>query len=475
MPLPIPQPKIETPSSPASVRASSAAASIAIGPAGPVVSPSRCRIFISYSHLDSALAREFMKYLKLKLRELYAALQIADTEVFFDRDKLLAGEDWDESIQVGLDQMDYFILLLSVNSLTSKYCIERELTQAVNRGVPILQILLQPCPWEDLPLPGDRNNRKLGALGALPKDDAFCLQPIEHWKRGAADAWTATVAQLAKPLIEKSGQAPLPNSIAPQPRAATPQRPTPLLPYFCNQVASVNGFNNRLRTWQTHGLLVLSRGQPLDNVPRFWDRLRTKNLADYLSMQNAQVLEPRPLIWPQETGQRRDAEGLASDMIGALSEALTGSSFQLKDAAAIGQWLAAQAGVVPLVTTLPREKKAVVAQGLKVLLDVLEQCALPNARHRLVVAAVLENDALASEKDLIKALKLTGYSHTHVVDVLPLQEIEEEDIRRWHREHHIQSYCTLSEEELLAQVLSDNAARLRLGTFELRLRPILGL
>lgn len=474
MPFPILQPKIEQASSTASVRSTSDAA-LPVGPAGPGAPASKCRIFVSYSHLDTPFAREFMKYLKLKLRELDAALQIAESHVFFDRNKLLAGDDWDESIQTALDQMEYFILLLSANSLISKYCIDRELTQAVRRGIPIVQILLQPCPWEDLPLPGDAKQRKFGALGALPKDDSFCLQAIEHWERGMADAWTTTVGQLAQRLLEERGQSPLPNSVASQPRAATNHRATSLLPYFCNQVASVNGFNGRLRAWQTHALLVLSRGQPLDNVPRFWDRLRTKNLADYLSMHNAQLLEPRPLIWPQETGHRRDAAGLASDMLGALSEALTGSSFQLKDPAAIGQWLTAQAGVVPLVTTLPRDKKSVVAQGLKVLLDVLEQSAPPNAPHRLVVAAVLENDALAGEKDLIKALKLTGYSHTHVVDVLPLQEIEEEDIRRWHREHQIQSLCRLSEEELLAQVLSDTVQRLRLGTFEVRLRPILGL
>lgn len=485
MPLPILQPKIEQASSPASVGAWSDASSphsappatraADAAPAGPGVPPSKCRIFVSYSHLDSAFAREFMKFLKLKLRELDAALQITESDVFFDRNKLRAGDDWDESIQAALDQTEYFILLLSGNSLNSEFCIKRELAQAVARGVPILQILLQPCPWEGQPLPGDAKKRRLGALGALPKDDSFCLQAIEHWERGAADAWTRTVEQLAERLLGERGQAPLPNSIASQPRGAVTQRATSLLPYFCNQVASVNQFNGRVRTWQTHALLVLSRGHPLDNVPRFWDRLRTKNLADYLSVHNAQLLEPRPLVWPQETGHRRAAAELASDMLGALSEALTGNSFQLKDAAAIGQWLTAQAGVVPLVTTLPQDKKSVVALGLKVLLDVLEQSAPPNAPHRLVVAAVLENEALAGEKDLIKALKLTGYSHTHVIDVLPLQEVEEEDIRRWHREHQIHMLCKLSEEELLKQVFTDAVVRLRLGAFDARLRPILGL
>ena len=437
--------------------------------------PKACRAFVSYSHRDKGYARRFMKFLSLKLVEL-ESLGIGEEHVFFDQRKLLAGDEWDDSIQRALDEAEYFVFLVSVESLNSKYCVARELAIAVARGVPILPIILKPCPWEGQPMPGDPQNRKLSAFGALPKDDSFALRPVSKWPGDEADAWNTVVQQLAQRMLRDRGQAPVPASIARAATAPASSRLTPLLPYFCNQVAAVNRFNGRMRHWSSSALVVLCRGRHEDNVPRFWDRLRIKNLADYLSVHNGQLLEPRPLVWPQDTARRRRAEELASDMIGALSESLTGNSFQLKNVTALGEWLAGLWGVAPLVTTLPQEKKPVLALGLRTLLELIEQCPEQTPVHRLVIAAVIENEAVMNEKDLIKSLKLAVYRHTHVIDLMPLQEIEAQDIRRWHRDHEIESLCGVSEEEFLRRVFGDPLlARLRLGTFDTRVRPILGL
>ena len=74
-----------------------------------------CRVFVSYSHRDMKDAEQFIKFFSLKLRGT-EKLRITEEQVFFDRDRLLAGDEWDESIQRALDQARYFILLISVDS-----------------------------------------------------------------------------------------------------------------------------------------------------------------------------------------------------------------------------------------------------------------------------------------------------------------------------------------------------------------------
>ena len=432
----------------------------------------QCRVFVSYSHRDAEDALRFMDFLRLKLRGL-GTTGIREEHVYFDRQKLLAGDEWDDSIQRALEEAEYLVFLVSVASLNSKYCVARELAIAVARGVHVLPVILKPCPWDGLPVPGDPEARKLGAFGAVPKDDAFALRPVSKWESDA-DAWNTVVDQLGERLLRDRGAPVIPASIA---RAGAPAaaRLTALLPYFCNEVAVVNDFNARVRQWDSAALLVLARGCHEDNVPRFWDRLRVKNLADYLKIHNGELLEPRPLVWPEASGRRRGAAELASDMLGALSEGLTGNSFHLKDVTAIAEWLSGLSGVQPLVTTLPRARKPILALGLRTLLDLIEQCGDP-AVHRLVIAVVIESDAARSDKDLVKSMKLGVYRHTRIIDLLPLDEIEVEDIRRWHRDHNIETLCRMSEDEFLRRVLGElPLPHFRLGVFDTRVRPILGL
>jgi hypothetical protein len=137
--------------------------------------------------------------------------------------RLLAGDQWDDSVQVALEQARYFILLVSVDSLNSSYCVTRELQIAVARGLPILPILLKPCPWEGQPAPDDPQGRILGAFGALPKDDTFALRPVSAWKSEAV-AWNTVVNQLAERLLRDRGEPAIPASIAHPTATSAPDR-----------------------------------------------------------------------------------------------------------------------------------------------------------------------------------------------------------------------------------------------------------
>lgn len=99
-------------------------------------------------------AQAFMENLRLLLRGM-DELRISEGQVFFDRNKLRAGDDWDETIQCALEEADYFIFLVSTHSLNSNYCYSRELETAARRSLPIIQVVLKDCPWEHQPIPGD--------------------------------------------------------------------------------------------------------------------------------------------------------------------------------------------------------------------------------------------------------------------------------------------------------------------------------
>ena len=443
-----------------------------------VQSPERknCRVFVSYSHKDMKAAEQFIKFFHLKLRGLTQKLSIAEEQVFFDRAKLLAGDEWDESIQRALEEAQYFILLISVDSLYSKYCIERELATSVGRALPILPILIDECPWKDHPVPGDQQKRTLGAFGALPKDEQFGLRPIAAWpETDRAAAWTRIVDQLTERLLrDLADPSPSPIIRVSAQTIDSHHGTTPLLPYFCNQISTVNQFNGQVSTWNRHALVILTRGLYEDNVARFWDRLRNKNLRDHLTARNGILLEPKRFVWPFTADRKLSAKEMLSDMMQALSEALTGNLFQLNDGPSLSQWLAALPGVVPLVTAAPNQSKKMIASGLRALLDLLEQCPMETPLDRLVIAILIEDNDLIREKDLWKALKIVGYQRADLIDLMPLREIDESDIRIWHQFYDVEHLCRISEETLLQRIFGENQVRsLRLRAFAKKVETFL--
>lgn len=442
---------------------------VSISPQSPETKASsgkRCKIFVSYSHKNSEDAKQFVQFLSLKLKGV-EELEIDPEHIFFDRNKLLAGDDWDDSIQCAIEEAQCFVLLVSVDSLSSKYCCSRELKVAAGRLLPIIPILLKPCPWEDLTVPGDASKRKLGALGALPKDEQFQLRSIEAWPKGRDDAWTQAVTQLADRL-RRDRNRPGSEQLAVEALSATRPQPSvpPLLPYFCNQVHVETHFNQHVTTWKSHSLLVLARGLYDDNVPRFWERLQHKNLRDYLAVHNGALLEPKALVWPVTAELKLGEKEMGAAMMSALSQSLVGSAFLLNDELSLSRHLGSLPGVVPLFTSFPKASKKLLATGVRALLTLLEQSSTDTPLYRLVITIFIEDETLVGEKDLRRTLKLNGFQRTDLIDLTPLKEIDEGDIRSWHRAYDVEKLCRVSEEKLVRKIFSENLPRpLRLRKF----------
>ena len=122
------------------------------------------RAFISYSHRDSSALGRLHTHLSVLRRE-------GHIEEWFDRE-ILAGGQIDSEIQAKLESFELFLLLLSPDFLASDYCVEKEMSRALERhhsgDARVIPIVVEPCDWA---------STALKELKVLPDDG----KPISEW------------------------------------------------------------------------------------------------------------------------------------------------------------------------------------------------------------------------------------------------------------------------------------------------------
>ncbi len=100
-------------------------------------------IFISYSHKDE-------KWKDLVVSQLRVLQNDGQLNVWDDR-RIAAGSDWDPEIEAALNQASAAVLLISVNFLTSRFILGKEVPLLLQRreteGLPIIPIIISSCPW----------------------------------------------------------------------------------------------------------------------------------------------------------------------------------------------------------------------------------------------------------------------------------------------------------------------------------------
>lgn len=427
-------------------------------------------LFVSYSHRDgddADLPRRCIDALRL-LAQGQPELGLASERIFFDRRNLVAGDLWDEEIQAAIRRSHLFVFLVSQQSLVSDYCMRQELKVAAELGIPIVPVLLTDCLWQDQPVPDDSAGRRLGAFDAVPKDDKGQLVPVSQWP-DLDGAFRRVAEQIGRRLARDLGR-----TITPPAALAQRRIVPPLLPYRCNQEPQEAQFDRGLLRWRGQALLVLVRGTAEDNAPRFWERLRCKNLQDYLDELPLAALEPRPLPWPEALDDGRVRKDIALDVTCALSNALTGSRFKLQDGADLAAALAAQPGLRALYAAPRHEGAKALSASLRALLALIDSAPAEAPLQRLVLALLVEEPALLAEADLVRALRLGNPARTQIVELDPLLALDADDVRKWHLDQEIEALSGLDDERLLAQVFGSDS-QLRLRRFDERVRPLLGI
>lgn len=115
------------------------------------------KIFFSYSHVDEKMRNELEKHLVMLKRQ-------GVISTWHDR-KITAGSELDSEIDENLKDADIILLLVSVDFLSSDYCYDIEMKQALgmhnNNKAIVIPVILRSCDWNDAPF---------GKLMALPTD-----------------------------------------------------------------------------------------------------------------------------------------------------------------------------------------------------------------------------------------------------------------------------------------------------------------
>lgn len=140
----------------------------------------KLKVVISYSHRDTD---------KLERLKTHSAMLVREGGVILwhDRD-ISAGASLDREIAAQLSSCELFLPLVSPDFLSSGYCYNREMRNAIARHrkgeLCIVPIVLEPCDWKSSPL---------GRFKALPRDG----RPISKWDN-ENEAWLEVVTELRK-------------------------------------------------------------------------------------------------------------------------------------------------------------------------------------------------------------------------------------------------------------------------------------
>ena len=121
-------------------------------------------LFYSNSHVDESLRDQLERHL--------SALQRQGLICQWHDRRIGAGEEWRGQIDQHLTEADIVLLLISPDFISSDYCYDVEMEQALARhrsgDARVIPVFLRSCDWEGCPF---------GELQGLPKD----AKPITTW------------------------------------------------------------------------------------------------------------------------------------------------------------------------------------------------------------------------------------------------------------------------------------------------------
>lgn len=169
--------------------------------------PDPVEVFLAYSRKDETLRDELLSHLAV-LR--HAGL----IQAWYDR-CIDPGEDWEHEIDKHLEGADIVLLLVSNHFFASRYCYEREMSQALQQReagtTRVIPIIASACVWKVAPFAG---------IQALPGNGTA----VTSWKN-RDEAWNDVVDGI-RIHIEKRPRSHSDSHSIPRPRKRSVQSTT---------------------------------------------------------------------------------------------------------------------------------------------------------------------------------------------------------------------------------------------------------
>lgn len=156
-------------------------------------------IFISYSHKDKDWKNRLVTHLGVLEEDGQLAL--------WEDNRIDAGDDWYEEIHQAMKQATVAVLLISANSLTSKFILREEVKQLLQRrreeGVRIFPVIIKSCAWQQVEWlrrmqVRPREGKPLSSLTGNKRDQALTeiVQEIHRLLHAATPSPTGEVVLL---------------------------------------------------------------------------------------------------------------------------------------------------------------------------------------------------------------------------------------------------------------------------------------
>jgi hypothetical protein len=159
------------------------------------------QVFISYSRIDLEFVRRLAK-----------DLQDADLDVWWDLSVIQGSDVWEKRIEEGLRSSQYFIVVVTPDSLESRW-VRREYLSADNAGVKIIPLKLKPYDVTPLTLrdiqPIDAITRPYEAvledvLGIVKGTDSASENVIDPQK--CSNFRRGRIAKSNYPIVDRKGR-----------------------------------------------------------------------------------------------------------------------------------------------------------------------------------------------------------------------------------------------------------------------------
>jgi tetratricopeptide (TPR) repeat protein len=161
-------------------------------------------IFLSYAHLDEPEKPrgEEIQWLTFVMKFLRPAVKSGEFRIWVDR-QMQGGTKWDKEIEGHLLACNIFVLLVSANSMSSDYIIDKELEIARRRqtagDLHVYPLLIEPTPKAGLQRVRDFNLRP---RDAKPLQSYSLAERNQHMSDAADE-----IAEIANTIAEQKGAA----------------------------------------------------------------------------------------------------------------------------------------------------------------------------------------------------------------------------------------------------------------------------
>lgn len=157
-------------------------------------------VFISYSHKDEDWKDRLMSHL--------AVLSDQGLLDLWEDRKIGAGDEWYEEIQKAMRVASVAVLLVSANSLTSKFILREEVSKLLKRcdkeGLIIFPVIVRSCPWKEVTwLAGlqvrPKDGKALASYGGNRRDEALSDIATEIYKHFKPTPGSSEERKIAAP------------------------------------------------------------------------------------------------------------------------------------------------------------------------------------------------------------------------------------------------------------------------------------